>query len=459
MRVNKRGKNISGREQKNEQGIVILLVAVFMLFVVGAMAALAIDVVTLYTARSEAQLAADAGALAGARVLANSGMTSDITGGLTLNAEPIASQVATQVATHNDVGGTRLVNAQVTVTFTNDAAPPYNPRVTVQVQVTTLPTFFSRIWGNQQLAVAASATAEAYNASGAFAIGPGPPVAPICVKPWLLPNIDPTQTNSTVKIFQATGTASPGLLGQTWPNATVANPNPNGLYSACAGDCSLGISMPAAGQYYPGAIDATDFPAPTALPSCAAGFNDYQKAVAGCVQRPISCGTVSAINPSAINIDQNNYTAGTRDSDTVQAVGCLIHYNVPGGVLGDADSIDFADTPSTPYEFLGGNQNPVAGAQGWPINVSDSLVTIPVIDTTTSAPANPATVIGFLQVFLNPQQSVQPFPLTTPPATVVNPQIPAMIINAVGCEGTSAGTAPILGNGASPVAVRLITPP
>ncbi|HLM79633.1 MAG TPA: pilus assembly protein TadG-related protein [Terriglobales bacterium] len=44
-----------------------------MLFVIGAMAALSIDEVTLYTARSEAQLAADAAALAGARVLANSG--------------------------------------------------------------------------------------------------------------------------------------------------------------------------------------------------------------------------------------------------------------------------------------------------------------------------------------------------------------------------------------------------
>ena len=63
--------------RKNEQGIIVTLVAVFMLGVVGAMAALSIDVVTLYTARSEAQLAADGGALAGARVLANSGMTSD----------------------------------------------------------------------------------------------------------------------------------------------------------------------------------------------------------------------------------------------------------------------------------------------------------------------------------------------------------------------------------------------
>src|SRR5215470_18674967 len=71
----RRARHIS--ERKSEQGIVILIVAVVLLFVVGAMAALSIDVVTVYTARSEAQLAADGAALAGARVLANSGMTSD----------------------------------------------------------------------------------------------------------------------------------------------------------------------------------------------------------------------------------------------------------------------------------------------------------------------------------------------------------------------------------------------
>ena len=74
-----------------------------MLFVVGAMAALSIDVVTLYTARSEAQLAADGAALAGARVLANSGLTSSAAG--PAGAKDLAIAIATQVATYNDVGG------------------------------------------------------------------------------------------------------------------------------------------------------------------------------------------------------------------------------------------------------------------------------------------------------------------------------------------------------------------
>ena len=76
-RTNLRYSLRRGSRHNREQGIVIALVAAFMLVVIGAMMALSIDVVTFYTARSEAQLAADAAALAGARVLANSGITSD----------------------------------------------------------------------------------------------------------------------------------------------------------------------------------------------------------------------------------------------------------------------------------------------------------------------------------------------------------------------------------------------
>ena len=37
-------------------------------------------------------------------------------------------------------------------------------------------------------------------------------------------------------------------------------------------------------------------------------------------------------------------------------------------------------TPSPPFQFLAGNQNPIASAVGKDVMVSDSLVTIPVID-------------------------------------------------------------------------------
>jgi Flp pilus assembly protein TadG len=434
-----------------------VLVAVVLLFVVGAMAALSIDVVTLYTARSEAQLAADAGALAGARVFANSGVTSDAFRRSTRNAKTLATAIATQVASQNSVGGSSL-DSVITVSFANETDPAFdtNPHVTVQVQRTNLPAFFSRIWGRTANAVSASATAEAYNPSGANTLSSGTtiPVAPTCVKPWLLPNIDPTVAAASAAtaspIFDsATGAiVSTALVGEEWPspNGTL---NQDGIYSLCGGDCSHGISTPLPGAYYPGAIDSDDFPAPTqGLPSGTAGFNPYQVAVAGCVQPPIVCGA-----NSSIKIDTTAYspTTGTRDSDTVAASDVLIHFvSAPG----DSDSIDIA-TIRPPLQFLAGNQAPVVDAIGKYVMVSDSLVTIPVINTTIGVtPTNPVQVIGFLQVFLNPSATAT-MPYATGPASTF--EIPAMIINMAGC-GTGATLQPILGNGASPVAVRLISP-
>src|SRR5580658_4215193 len=185
-----RKKNISSG--KDERGVVITLVAVFMLCVVGAMAALSIDVVTIYTARSEAQLAADSAALAAARIIANSGATSDTTGTLLAAVEGSpgpAQSIALQVAEQNQIAGSNLTAAQITVTF--GGTNPTDPTVKVSIQKNDLPTFFARIWGRTQFAVAASATAEVYNSSGTDAVG-AIPTAPICVKPWLLPNMDPS---------------------------------------------------------------------------------------------------------------------------------------------------------------------------------------------------------------------------------------------------------------------------
>ena len=260
----RRTRDIS--ERTGERGIVILLVAVFLLAVVGAMAALAIDVVTFYTARSEAQLAADGAALAGARVLANSGMTSDpnaVTDGLAASAKILARTIATQVATQNKVGGRTLNAAEVTVSFPNEGDPAAfgtNPQVNVQTTRTDLPTFFARMLRYTQVTVVASATAEAYNPSGMAGLGSVvSPVAPLCTKPWLLPNLDPTQAaGGTNQIFTPTTgaitAAAAGLVGKSWPDTSNPALNQAGLYSVC-GDCSPGgggIPAPVPGQYYPG---------------------------------------------------------------------------------------------------------------------------------------------------------------------------------------------------------------
>ncbi len=434
--------------RNDQEGVIIVLVAVFMLFVVGAMAALSIDVVTLYTARSESQLVADAAALAGARALANSGMTSNpLSPGLIAAAEGIALKVANQVAGSSTVGG-RALNTSATVCAATEISVCFNdtdatfgtdPHVTVKVQRADLPTFFSRLFGSTQLKVAASATAEAYNPSGSnAATGTTIPVAPICVKPWLLPNIDPVLGTPNPIFNIANGTPNTALVGKGWP-WTGAGANTNGLYSIAS------TSAPSPGQFYAG--DPADFPAPTqALPACSAGFTAYELEVAGCMPQPIRCGAPAN---ASVHIDTTAYP--TRDAETVAAAECLLHYT--GGV-GDTDSIDTI-SPSPPFQFLGGNENPVVSARAKDAMVSDSLVTVPVYDSSAAGvPVNPVNVIGFVQLFLNPTA-------TTMPQTYNGTanQIPVTIVNIVGCGTGAAAVQPILGNGASPVAVRLISAP
>jgi len=424
----------------DESGVIITLVSVFMLFVMGAMAALSIDVVTLYTARSEAQLAADGAALAGARALANSGMTSKPTDALlTSNAENIAIAVATQVAKNNLVGGRDLATGEVTVSFPNSGSPDFgtDPQITVRVQRTDLPTFFARIWGSTQLTVTASATAEAYNPSGANAsFGTTTPVAPTCVKPWLLPNIDPTSPPlAPTTIFDSTTGAitNVGLLGHT------TSGQPNRFQPACQPDCSTPpLPNASAYHYYPG-DPATTFPPPTqALPSCIPALTTpYQESVAGCIQTPIACNS-----QAYIDIASNP----TRNGETPDALNCLTHC-----LNSDGDAVASPGGPVPPFQFLAGNDNPIAGAAGHDVMVSDSLVTVPVINVTSPVPpTNPVTIIGFVQFFLNPAGTVSP-------TNGAPGSMRTQIINMVGC-GTGATGQPILGNGASPVAVRLISP-
>ena len=181
--------NRSGR--KNERGVTIVLVAFSLLALLG-MAALAIDIATLYVAHGEAQRAADAAALAGARMFASSGIhlgvryrapaAADVcqSGGPGLAAA--ANRQAEAVAAQNQVAG----QAAVVQTITCDTTPA-NPQIAVTIHRTALPSFFGKIWGGAANSVSATAVAEAYNPSGSTA-----PIQVQSVKPWLIPNCDPT---------------------------------------------------------------------------------------------------------------------------------------------------------------------------------------------------------------------------------------------------------------------------
>src|SRR4029077_2937178 len=181
--------------RRGEHGQTIILVAVAMVGLLG-MVALSIDVVTLYVARSEMQRAADAAALAGAKAFVDSGGTSDPTNATRQAlAQTMATNVIRDILPQNRVSG--VGPSQVAGSPAFDFTRPGNPQVTVSLQRTDLPTFFSRIWGSRVATVSASAVAEAYNASNSqTSTGNYVPVTPKCVKPLLVANQDPATAPS-----------------------------------------------------------------------------------------------------------------------------------------------------------------------------------------------------------------------------------------------------------------------
>ena len=196
------------------------------------MAALAIDVVTLYVARSEMQRAADAAALAAAKAFVDSGVTS-----LT---RPTATTRQTAGSDHGHDSDQLHPGAEQSFRRTPpvgggtpafDFTRPGNPQMTVTLQRTDLPTFFSRIWGTSLATVTASAVAEAYNPC-AMRLPGYSPIAPKCVKPLLVANQDPKSATLHEFVDPATGSAD---RYRRWSGES-------GLITPCTGRMSTGIA-------------------------------------------------------------------------------------------------------------------------------------------------------------------------------------------------------------------------
>src|ERR1700722_12557616 len=168
------------RQRNGERGNTLFLVAGF-LFVMLGIGALAIDLASMYVARNESQRAADSAALAGAKVFVESGC---VTLGDCTGQEGLATTRATQAALQSLVAG-----QPVTVQAINFTETPQNPQITVQIVSSNLPLYFASAVGITSAPnVGATATAEAYNPSGAA--GGSPIYCTSCVRPWLIPNCD-----------------------------------------------------------------------------------------------------------------------------------------------------------------------------------------------------------------------------------------------------------------------------
>jgi Flp pilus assembly protein TadG len=479
----------------DQRGITMVLVAVAMVGII-AMAALSIDVSTLYLAREEAQRSADAGALAAAKVISLSGIMGDpsnsasywqlICGGTSSPATLAANAVASQSGVGNLVptitvaysaGGTSSPDCS---TLASGGVFAVNGLVTVTITRSSLPTFFSRIWGNTGNSVSATATAEVFNPSnsgneGNTVTGTITPVQPRCVKPLMVPNLDP--------LNPAGCTGQPGNLCQPFVSLSdghivhagisTSGGNANGvigerflLIPDCthhvSGSCALRNPSPIANHSTSGSIPGTPpnnlefLPgqasnSSVAVPSGAVGGSLYEQALAGCDQTTVyQCGVASS--PSGNQID---LTGPNPDTDTTDGIMALIHEgnaSPNGGQPTGQDYLNPYALPSAyPFQILAGSSSPLVTAgltTGTPISTSNSIVTVPIYDPAaviTPGTTSPVTIVGFLQVFINGVDQYG--------------NVDALILNVSGCSnggGQPVGTAVA---GSSPVPVRLITPP
>jgi len=463
------------------------LVAVSIVAII-SMAALSIDLGSLFEAKAEAQRSADLAALAAARVLSVTGATSDYTNGATdgsWNAicggtTSPASQAAISVAQQNPIGGS--APSTITVSYGTKAgvvkgttnctaagtAFGVNPVVQVYVQQRSLPIFFSRVFSlvtNGTIAnsgVSATASAEVYNSSDSPAYaGEMIPVQPRCVKPWIIPNYDHWNGVKYIKtvtsvvgqlnnpgVFDAT-TSSGGVVGEPLDIASDCKSNAANCLPVVTSMTQIPPgwgappSTPPSGnvlQYIFANVQGT----PTATPTCAT--NLHQQAIAGCDETTAyTCGTPSS-DAGATTADLS-FNPGGANGDTLAGAQCLINSDAGGSDLINPGNLT---APPFPFQITAGSGNPLVKAglinAGDTISSSNSIVTLPIADYggLPITGVNPhLSIVGFMQAFIT---------LIYP-----NGSFHVIVLNVTGCGNNAAGN-PTVG-GTSPVPIRLITAP
>jgi hypothetical protein len=418
--------------REREQGQTIVLMAISLVTLLG-IAALAIDVSALYVTRNEAQRAADAAALAGARIFATSSFVT-----------APASFTPTDLCTNGGAGSTSAVNkvaeAAAGENLVSGQAPTLtnifctmtagNPTVRVTVTRTGMPRFLSRLWNSTPTTISATSAAEAYNSSGLT-------VTPTVkgVKPWLVPNCDPNTYSGPTSGCAAHEFVTPGtgaiVGGGSFIGQSINLTRINTVNAPTA---------PNPGSFYPLNLASTARSCPAATsPSCGNVLSDnYEDDISCASNTEVSCGT----NSIAVLIAGTGY--GTR---TRRATRCLIHSDNEG--LGNGQDQFSAPGTPPPITITGGNNNPIPGLFSQQLGRSDSVVTVPLYDgiTPVCTGAGVCTttidVVGFLQLGVTQTVTFAPG----------GPQVRAVILNAVGCNGALGG---VVSGNSTPITVRLI---
>jgi Flp pilus assembly protein TadG len=412
----------SSEMSRREHGATLIMVALSLVVLLG-MSALAIDLAAFYVARNEAQRAADAAALGGAKVFVE---TSCVSLGTctTSTVQDQAKQRAKTVGAQNTVFGQAADIRDSDLSFATDANAAQDPRITVTVQRiaargNAVPTFFAKILGKNTVDIGAIATAEAYNPSGS---ANGPTICASCVKPFVLANCDsshPAPANPNCPgqgyfIDPSTGaiehsrTYPVGVVGQEWVVHTGGGQQGSpSQYQVVDVGCGSGNQVPC---------------------------------ITGCTTSLYACGSTTTT------------VQGARVGQ-IRSVNTLIHASGDGPANTGQDTITI--NPDGSWTVKGGTNNPNPALVGKTIINSDSLVTLPIYDGHTLNPGKQTvTIIGYMQVFieyLNPQIGSGDIPITV------------RILNVTGC-GNRTGTcgdssSTVQGGGGSLIPIRLVRNP
>jgi Flp pilus assembly protein TadG len=336
-------------DRRSQRGMTLMVVCLLLVcFLV--IAALCIDLGVFYTARTSAQHAADAAALAGAFTFVNTPTA----------AQPAAAQQsAIAVAAAN-----KILGQSVTVTPGDITVDTTNRRVTVTVARlgdNGIGTFFAKAIGVTNVSVQTQATAQASRTAGGSR----------CIKPIYIPNT----VLSAAATTQAACDAGEVLFDPHNPgqfSAWAKNTDGNFKYSGmCA---TIRPTSPAdvkKGDFSPGQFFSLDF---------GSGGSTYR------------CVWSSCLNDIACNADQSviacgkEYPVKTGDmvGPTKQGVGDLI-----------------GDSPDT-WVDVGQYETP----SGTILDTSRSLGTVPVWDNCnhpigSGTNGQTAAVLGFVEVFVD----------------------------------------------------------
>jgi hypothetical protein len=422
-----------------------------------AMAALAIDVVTLYVARGEAQRAAESAALAGARMFVSSGYTSNPTGitfGDVCQSSPTSSAAANRaavaVAQQNKIAG----QAATIQTVACNPSPTTNPRMTITVQRTGLPTFFGRIFPSQVSTVSATATAEAYNASGQSGQIQLTGVKPFFVGDCLAGPFIPPLTCTTHHFLDPSGNPIPSAIGETLHFSRLSIFSPLTPTTNTATYYPLNIPDDPAAPICGSTSDASG--SCSWIGSGGAGIGQYHDNIACTSQYRFSCGGQIRL-PGLVNLALLPDIDPTLENRwTRRGVRCRIHASIPGTLGNDQDIITAG--VGQPISIEGGDNNPnpdLRGANN--ISRSDSLITVPIYPPGANGtllcppglPCDTANISGFLQLAVT--QTSQGSDPTAYPW-----QFEAVVVNAVGCQAAGMSGTPVIGSGSSPIPVRLV---